>query len=432
MNETLTPERTLRKLRFLQRMVELEWPMRLANPLMGGFNPFVASYRQNPYPHYRRLRERAPVRFHPLLKVWLASGHAECVDVLRSPNFSVNRTNTPLFHALDPERTLGPELARVATQNLLMLDPPEHTRIRKLVSKAFTPRVVEALRPRIEHVVTELLDRVAARGELELIRDLAYPLPVIVIAEMLGVPSEDRAAFKRWSDELAALLEPFLLPSRVTDVRRAFDELARYFRRVFEERRREPKEDLVSSLVLVEEEGGKLDEAELLGVTALLLGAGHETTTNLIANGVIALLRHPEQLQKLREHPELARSAVEEILRFDSPVQLTDRLALRDCRVGGHSIRAGESVWVMIGAANRDPRVFPDPERLDVARGDNRHIAFGHGIHFCLGAALARLEAELALPALFARFPRLGADLERVTYGNSVVLRGPIALPLRI
>jgi cytochrome P450 len=276
------------------------------------------------------------------------------------------------------------------------------------------------------------LDQVAARGELELIGDLAYPLPVIVIAEMLGVPSEDRAAFKRWSDELAALLEPFLLPGRVREVRRAFDELSRYFRRVFAERRREPKDDLVSSLVVVEEEGGKLDEAELLSVTALLLGAGHETTTNLIANGVIALLRHPRELERLREHPELARSAVEELLRFDSPVQLTDRLALEDCRIGGHAIRAGDSVWVMIGAANRDPRVFPDPDQLDIGRGDNRHIAFGHGIHFCLGAALARLEAEIALPALLSRFPRVSGDLDRLTYKNSIVLRGPVTLPLRI
>jgi cytochrome P450 len=362
----------------------------------------------------------------------LLSGHAACLEALRSPSFSVNRTSTPVFRALDAERTLGPDLARVATENLLMLDPPEHTRIRKLVTKAFTPRVVETLRPRIQRIVAQLLDRAAERRKIELIRDFAYPLPLIVIAEMLGVPIEDRDVFKKWSDELAALLDPFLLPARIPEVRQAFDELAFYFRRVFAERRREPRDDLVSSLVAVEEAGGVLSETELLSVTALLLGAGHETTTSLIANGVVALLRHPRERRRFRDNPELAASAVEELLRYDSPVQLTDRLAVADAELGGHRIRRGQVVWVLLGAANRDPEVFTEPERLDLGRVDNRHIAFGHGPHFCLGAALARVEAEIALPALFERFPGLSGDPDRLRYKNSVVLRGPVSFELSL
>jgi cytochrome P450 len=425
-----TARRALGRYRLLTRLIALEWPMRLVDPLMGGFNPFVTSYRQDPYPAYRALRERAAVYFHPVLRIWFSTRHADVVKVLRDPRFSVNRTQAPLFRALDIERTLGPDLATVVTQNLLMLDPPEHTRLRRLVNQAFTPRVALALRPRISAIVTQLLDQAAERGGMELIRDFAYPLPVIVIAEMLGVPTEDRAVFKRWSDVLSALLDPFVLPSQLENVKATFGELAAYFRRVFAQRRREPRDDLLSSLCAAEEAGGRLSEAELLSITALLLGAGHETTTSLITNSVVALLRHPDQRARLISEPELAESAVEELLRFDSPVQMTDRLALEDVELSGRGIRKGQIVAVLIGAANRDPEAFHDPDRLDLGRADNHHIAFGHGHHFCLGAALARAEAELAVPALFARFPTLSGDPSRARYRQSITLRAPIELPL--
>lgn len=429
---TPATRRALRRFRVIQKLVALEWPMRIVDPVMGGFNPFLPAYRQDPYPIYKRLRARNPVCFHPIFRSFILTRHADCERVLKDARFSVDRASTPLFRALDPDRTLGPEVAATLRRSLLMLDPPEHTRLRKLVVKAFTPRVVEQLRPRIAHIVDGLLGDMERRGETELIRDFAYPLPVIVIAEMLGVPTADRERFKRWSDDLSVLLDPFRIPTGIDAVRRAHEEMSAYFSRVFTERRREPRDDLVSALVTVEEGGQRLDEIDLLAITSLILGAGHETTTNLIANGTIALLRHPGERRRLVEDPEIAASAVEELLRYDSPVQMTDRIALDDCEIAGRRVTRGQIVGVMIGAANRDPAVYPDPDRLDLARQGEPHLAFGQGLHYCIGAALARVEAQIALPALFARFPRLTGNPDQVKYRASLVLRGPEALPLRV
>ncbi len=430
----ITPatRRALRRFRVIQKLVALEWPMRLVDPIMGGFNPFLPAYRDNPYPTFKRLRERSPVLFHPVFRSFILTRHADCVRVLKDARFSVDRASTPLFRALDPERTLGPAVAASIKRSLLMLDPPDHTRLRKLVVKAFTPRVVERLRPRITEIVNDLLDAAERRGTLELIRDFAYPLPVIVIAEMLGIATRDRDRFKRWSDDLSALLDPFRLPTGLAQVRRAHEEMSEYFARVFDERRRAPQGDLVSALATVEEDGQRLDATDLLSITSLILGAGHETTTNLIANGVLALLRHPAEARRLVEQPGIAESAVDELLRYDSPVQMTDRIALDDCEVGGRRVLAGQIVGVMIGAANRDPAAYPDPDRLDLARTGEPHVAFGQGLHYCIGAALARVEAQIALPALFRRFPGLSAGPDALRYRASLVLRGPVALPLRI
>jgi pimeloyl-[acyl-carrier protein] synthase len=312
-----------------------------------------------------------------------------------------------------------------------MLDPPDHTRLRRLVNKAFTPRVAESLRPRVMGLVDELLDAVASRREMELVHDLAYPLPVIVIAALLGVPSEDRDRFKEWSDTLTALLDPLQANRGLEPCQRAYEELTVYMRGVFEARRREPRDDLISALVAVEEQGEKLDETDLQALVMLILGAGHETTTNLIANAVLALLRHPAERRRLQDDPALIATAVEEFLRYDSPVQATDRVALEDCEIGGRPFRAGSTALMLLGSANRDPARFADPDRLDLGRTDNDHLSFGHGIHFCLGAALARVEAQVAVNALLARFPDLDGETAPRHWKRSLVLRGPTALRVR-
>jgi cytochrome P450 len=329
---------------------------------------------------------------------------------------------------LQPFQGLSPEFTGAIHSTLLMLDPPAHTRLRRLVNKAFTPRVVEGLRGRIQALVDELLDGVAARRGMELIHDLAYPLPVTVIAELLGIPVDDRTRFKQWSDTLAVLLDPLQAADGLAPTERAFAEICSYMRPIFAERRRAPRDDLISALVTVEDQGQTLNEIELLSLTMLILGAGHETTTNLLANAVLALLRNPGERRRLQDDPTLIGSAVEEFLRYDSPVQTTDRVATVDCEVAGHPVRKGSVVALLLGAANRDPARFADPDRLDLGRPDNHHVSFGHGAHFCLGAALARVEAQIAIATLLRRFPDFDGDRAPKEWKRSVVLRGPTAL----
>jgi pimeloyl-[acyl-carrier protein] synthase len=352
--------------------------------------------------------------------------------VLQDARFSVNRQQSKLFQRLRIFEALPAHFAVAITRNLLMLDPPDHTRLRRLVNKAFTPRRVEALRPRIQAIVEEILGGLRDAREIDLIHDFAYPLPVIVIAEMLGVPAADRTQFKRWSDELVALLDPLQAENGLDAAQQAFVEFCAYFRQIFQARRRQPQDDLVSALVAAEEQGDTLTEAELLSMCMLILGAGNETTTNLIANAVLALLRHPDERRRLLDDPSLMPTAVEEFLRFDSPIQVTDRVATQDCRIDGRQVRKGELVGLILGAANRDPQQFPDPDRLDLGRQPNDHLAFSYGTHFCLGAALARAEAEIALSALLRHFPRFDGALQPPGWKRSLVLRGPTALPLRL
>jgi cytochrome P450 len=418
-------------LQTIQKLVSLEWPVRMLGPLIGKFNPFLSEYRDDPYPFYERLRSRHPVYFSPALRGWIVSRHADIVSVLQDPRFSVDRTQSNLFRVLKPLEGLQPELVDTITSSLLMVDPPRHTRLRRLVNKAFTPRVVEGLRPRVQRIVDELLDRVAGSRRMDLVRDLAYPLPVVVIAELLGLPAEDHAKLKDWSDVLTVLVDPFQGSGGMGPAERAANELSAYLRPIFAERRREPRQDLISALVSVEDEGQTLSEPELFSLTALILGAGHETTTNLIGNAVLALLGHPLERRRLEENPTLIVSAVEEFLRYDSPVQLTDRVATADLEFAGRRIRKGVIVAVLLGAGNRDPERFPDPDRLDLGRKENHHLAFGHGAHFCVGAALARVEAQIAISTLLRRFPGFDGDHRRPERKRSMVLRGPTALPLR-
>jgi pimeloyl-[acyl-carrier protein] synthase len=325
--------------------------------------------------------------------------------------------------------------APVPSMGLSMLDrdPPDHTRLRSLVSKAFTPRVVEVLRPHIQQIVDGLLDRVKGAGSMDLIEQFAYPLPVIVICEMLGVPVEDHDRFKDWGLDIARGLDAILLPPDSDVVRRSISArhaLADYFRGLIAQRRAAPRGDMLSGLIAAEEAGDKLSEDELLATCILILVAGHETTVNLIGNGSLALLRHPDQLRRLRENPALIGTAVEELLRYDGPVQRTARIPSEDMTIGGHAIRKGEMVMPFIGAADRDPAQFRDPDRLDITRTDNRHIAFGWGIHFCIGAPLARVEGQIAINTLVQRLPKLALQTDTPEFRQSLTLRGLKTLPV--
>jgi cytochrome P450 len=393
------------------------------------FDPFDPVFRTDPYPVYKRLREENPVHPGPIGGLVLTR-HADCLRVLRHPAASSDERNGELFKALDAAGEIDHDLAD--NRPFVFLDPPDHTRLRRLVTKAFTPRTVERQRPRVQALVDELLDAVVPTGSIELIEDLAYPLPVQVISEMIGVPPEDHERFKGWSRDLARGLDPdFILPPEVLELRnRAVEAFSEYFLELIAERRRSPQDDLLSALVAAEDEGDRLTEQELLSTLTLLLVAGHETTVNLIANGTLALLRHPAELRRLRDDPSVSRSAVEELLRYDPPVQLTGRVALEDIALDDVTVEAGTFALLLLASANRDPEAFSDPDRVDLGRTDNHHLAFGFGTHFCLGAPLARLEGEIALTTLVRRCPDLALATDELRYKENLILRGLEALPL--
>jgi cytochrome P450 len=389
------------------------------------FNPMDPEFVADPYPTYHRLRAEAPVYQSPL-GFWVLTRYEDVVASLRDPRFVKEPIASYVASRLGSP-TPGAGMA------MLDRDPPDHTRLRGLVNKAFTPRVVEVLRPRIQKFVDDLLDRVEGKSSMDLIEDFAYPIPVVVICEMLGVPVADRDRFRTWGLDIARGLDAILLPLD-SDVaiksRAARTALAEYFRELIADRRASPRADLLSDLIAAEEAGDKLNEEELLATCILLLVAGHETTVNLIGNGTLALLRHPAELKRLRDNPGLITTAVEELLRFDGPVQRTARMPSEDVTIGGRTIAKNDLVMPFIGAADRDPAQFPDPDRLDITRTDNRHIAFGWGIHFCLGAPLARVEGQIAINSLLQRLPKLALATDRPEYRQSLTLRGLSTLPV--
>jgi len=394
---------------------------------MQSFNPMDPEFLADPYPTYHRLRAEDPVHQSPL-GFCVLTRYDDVSAVLRDARF----IKEPLA-ALVAAR-FGAEVPRGVGHSMLDRDPPDHTRLRGLVSKAFTPRVVEGLRPRIQQIVDELVTRAQAAGSMDVIEEFAYPIPVDVICEMLGVPVADHERFKGWSLDIARGLDSIWLPPdsdvprRSTAARHAISD---YFRGLIAQRRASPRGDLLSALIAAEEAGDKLNEEELLATCILILIAGHETTVNLIGNGVLALLRNPGELKRLRETPGLITTAVEELLRYDGPVQRTARVASAEATIGGRTIAKGEMVMPFIGAADRDPAQFPDPDRLDLRRADNRHIAFGWGIHFCLGAPLARVEGQIAIDALVRRLPRLELMTDEPEYRQSLTLRGLKTLPIK-
>jgi cytochrome P450 len=384
-------------------------------------HPLLVQFREDPYPMYRHLLEAAPVEWNDILGAWTLARYSDVTSSLTDPRFAADRTS----HGLPLD---GYQVAK----SMLVSDPPDHTRLRALVQKAFTPRMIDQLRPRIQAIVGELLDRMADRGgTIDLITNLAYPLPVVVICELLGVPSEDRVQFHEWSMVLGASLDPLVSDELMSRVAPARDGLHAYLRSIIAERRHEPRADLISALVAAEERGDVLTEPELVVMCTLLLIAGHETTVNLIGNGMLALLRHPDQLERLRAEPALIGSATEELLRFDAPVQMTGRIATAPVEIGGHKVAAGEWILPLLGAANHDPAQFAEPSKLDLGRNPNPHVAFGRGIHFCLGAPLARLEGQIAIGGLVRRFRNLSLAGEPLQRGQ-ITLRGLKSLPVAV
>ncbi len=402
------------------------------------WDPFDPAWVEDPYAVYAELRRSNPVHRSPL-GFWVFTRHRDCLALLRDRRSSSDGRNVDAdtfreIRAVDLPALDGTDAVLAEMAPFLFRDPPDHTRLRGLVQKAFTPRVVEGLRPRVEQICDELLDVAMARGEADLVADYAYALPVQIIVEMLGVPAEDHAQFRQWSDALARGLDPdFLLPPEAVQQRLgAILSFVQYFAALIEDRRTRPGDDLLSRLIEAEEQGDVLTQGELLSTCILLLVAGHETTVNLIAGGALALMEHPDQLARFRHDPGVLRSGVEEMLRFAPPVQLTGRVALEDMEVGGAHVRAGEFSMLLIGSANRDPDAFDRPDVFDVARSDNNHLGFGFGIHHCIGAPLARLEAQIALGALVQRAPGIERTTDVLSYKENIVLRGLAALPVRL
>jgi cytochrome P450 len=383
----------------------------------------------DPYPLYHRLRTEDPVHWDPFLHAWVVTRYADVVDVLH--HFSADRTPTPKQLSDLNLSALNP-IAQIMVRQMLFLDPPDHTRLRALASAAFTPRRVEQLRSHIEDVMNGLIDRVRAQGQMDVIADFAAPAPAIITAEMLGVPTEDHADLKDWSQDFAEMLGNFQHnPERYPRVLRSLENLSTYFREAMKKQRSAPRDGLIRAMMEAEVEGERLNEEEIIANLIVTMVGGQETTTNLIGNGLLTLLRHPAELEKLRANPALIASAVEELLRFESPSQHTARLAPEDTQLGGKSIRKRQAVIAVMGAGNRDPERFPEPDRLDLERKDNRHLAFGWAAHFCFGAALARLEGQIAFRLLLDRLQ----DLKMVTaaplvWRHNLGLRGLTALPV--
>ena len=395
------------------------------------FNPMRADLRVDPHPFYRELRERDPIHRSRPADGWVLTRYADVHAVLADRSFSADERNMRRWERLSARHKRAGLSDPYEVDHITMLrsDAPDHTRLRNLVNQAFTPRAVDSLRGRIEELVDEQIYDLSHGSRTELVADFAQPLPVIVIAEMLGIPLEDQERFTRWSEEAVRGLGDNTHDDRVA-ADRAHSELRSYLQGIVEERRVNPRDDLISALVAAEEHGEKLSLSELLGTVVLLLVAGNETTTKLICNSVIALLRNPEQLELLRAEPKRIPGAIDELLRFDGPVQLTSRIVTQPCDYRGHRFERGQQIVLLLAAANRDPEEFENPDRLDVTRETPRHLGFGHGAHFCLGSQLARLEASLALEGLITRLPQLRFADEAIEWGRNVILRGPTRLPL--
>jgi cytochrome P450 len=400
----------------------------MPEPLL--LNPLDPAFRRDPYPAYERGRRESPVLLHTGLPLRVASvfRYEDCQAILRDPE---------QWSSVFPLRQVLGDAGDVPPPSMLGSDPPEHTRLRSLVNKAFTPRIVQRLEPRVRALAAELLDAALEAGEVDLVEALTYPLPVVVIAEIIGIPAEDRGRFKRWSDEAIASLGLVFFggmdPQRIARQRHLFDEMRAYFVPLAEERKRRPREDLLTGLVLAEHEGSKLSHDEMLSMLVLLLVAGNETTTTLIGNAALELLAHPDAEKRLRDDPGLLPGAIDEVLRFASPVQFDPRRAQRAVELHGVAIEPDDFVLCWLGSANRDERVFERPDVFDVGREKNAHLAFGFGPHYCVGANLARLEARVAIGELLARtrrFERSGD--EALPLHPSPVFRAVTRLPLRL
>jgi len=388
---------------------------------------------EDPYPSYRRLLDEGPVHYVNYKGgTWAIFGHAECSAAIRDARLTAKRTAIFLYTLPEEQRAEFTELARLLGMWMLFIDAPEHTRLRKLMNKGFSPAVVESLRPRVEAIVARMLEPLAQASEAELMQAIAYPLPMRVIAEMLGVPDAMHSQLLAWTDEIARF---FGIPGQQTlatmrPAQHAVLQLTEFFRGAAEGRRKRKGADLVSLLLAIEEDGEVLTEEEVYAQCVMLLFGGHETTRNLVGNGMLTLLRHPAAMAELRQNPALIRAAVEELLRYESPVQYTARMAKEELELCGVHLRAGEPLLFMLGAANRDARMFKDPDRLELGRVSNPHLSFGAGAHFCIGNQLARLEAQVAILQLVQRFPRMRLAQEKADWVPNPILRGLKSLPV--
>src|SRR5205809_1829985 len=380
----------------------------------------------NPYPLYHRLRTEAPVHWDPYLHAWVVTRYADVVTVLH--HFSANRTPTPEQFAAMGLSELGP-IAQMMTRQMLFMDAPAHTRLRGLATMAFTPTRVEVLRSHIRSILDDLMAPLLRAGRMDVIDDLAAPLPAIVTAEMLGVPTSDCDQLKAWSADFAEVLGNFQHnPDRASRTLKCVEEMTAYFREAIHRMKTEPREGLINALMTAELDGDRLTEEEIIANCIVTMVGGQETTTNLIGNGVLSLIRNPDQLQRLRDDLSLIPSAVEELLRYEAPSQYTARLAPEDLELEGRRILKNQAVIAVMGAANRDPQRFPDPDRLDITRSDNRHVAFGWGPHFCFGAALARIEGQAAFGTMLRRMPGLKLEPGPLVWRANLGLRGLTSL----
>jgi pimeloyl-[acyl-carrier protein] synthase len=397
------------------------------------YNPLLPGFKEDPHPFFHRLRSEDPVHWSPVFQIWVLTRYADVLSSLREERLSANGRNWENYEKYFM-RNGGPppSSAQVYRHWMLQLDPPDHTRLRALVSKAFTPRVVEAMRTRIQQVTEDLLDRVQGRNTMDVVKDLAYPLPIIVIADMLGAPPSDYERIKKWSTDLLPSFSPALSKEQLAQVSESASEFAAYVQNLIEERRRKPGDELIDGLIAARDGANRLTDAELVSTCVLLVVAGHLTTVQLVGRGFLLLLKNPAQMEKLRREPEFIGSAIEEMLRMEAPLQVVNRPALADFQIDGKTIRKGQLVLLSLAAANRDPAQFPDPDRFDIARAPNRHLGFGYGLHFCPGAPLARLEAEIAINTLLRRQPTIEPTDVKLEYEPSLILRGLNSLPVRL
>jgi cytochrome P450 len=397
------------------------------------YDLFSPNFKADPFPTFAQMRQNDPIYAHRSpdgRTIWYITKFAEVTAVLKDNEHFVKDIRNTL--PPDAKKSGKSSLNRLINENMLFADPPDHTRLRALVNQAFTPRRVEQLAGRVQQITNELLAAIAPADEADLIASFALPMPVRIIAELLGIPPADQAQVADWSQ---AIISPGSRDLNYSARKRKVRAFADYLQEMFVRRQREPQDDLISALVQAEEAGERLNEAELSSMVALLLVTGHETTVNLLGNGALALLNHPEQLAILRERPEVWETAVEELLRFDGPVETsTTRWVRQDFEFMGHQMRRGDVVRVVLASANRDVEQFDQPNVLDVTRRDNRHLAFGMGIHYCLGAPLARLEGQIGLQTLFDTFTnlRLAVPADQLKWRSGVLFRGLKALPVRI
>jgi cytochrome P450 len=399
------------------------------------YDLYSDDFRRDTYETFARMRADDPILCQPGIDgetmLWFITRHDDVVAVLLDDETFVRDPALALDpDALEAWSTGLPETFAFIDQHMLNRDGDDHRRLRRLATKAFTPRMVEQLRPRVQEIADDLIDAVEERGQMEIVEEYAFPLPITVIAELLGIPVADRERFRLWSN---AIVTPALTAESVAEFGALMTDFVTYLRDLFERRRLEPAEDLVSALLQVHDGGDALSEQELFSTVVLLIVAGHETTVNLIANATLALFERPDTLARLRDEPSLVPAAIEECLRYDSPVERTlNRWAARDVELGGHRIRRGDGIIAIIGSANRDPDRFPEPDSLDLEREDKKHIAFGRGSHYCLGAPLARLEGEIAIATLLRRLPdlRLAVPREELTWRPVPLFRALAALPV--